>query len=249
MYWVHLLTIKLFNNQHYRRIRFFVLLFHSSIIFVQIYMYITVFDADFFFQYIITFLSLLAVSNTLQFVTFFKCPFQAVMFNASYFISEKNFNDLENTIYSHFWSPSTATQRAREDIKRDTRYVTILVLLNTFLGIFAGIVLIPVGKSVDHQFGMFLFRTYLPKLHYLLDVIYSLSFAIIGHTMVNWANVVAYYSCLAKSQVKLGTERAKYLSAEYEDQDEDSLYYSEEYQQVMKERIRFTIIRHIELLG
>jgi hypothetical protein len=127
--------------------------------------------------------------------------------------------------------------------------VTVLVLLNTFLGIFAGIVLIPVGKSVDHQFGMFLFRTYLPKLHYLLDVIYSLSFAIIGHTMVNWANVVAYYSCLAKSQVKLGTERAKYLSAEYEDQDEDSLYYSEEYQQVMKERIRFTIIRHIELLG
>jgi hypothetical protein len=189
MYWVHLLTIKLFNNQHYRRIRFFVLLFHSSIICVQIYMYITVFDADFFFQYIITFLSLLAVSNTPQCVTFFKCLFQAVMFNASYFISEETFNDLENTIYSHFWSPSTATQRAREDIKEGHQIRDGPGPAQHFPGYFCGIVLIPVGKSVDHQFAMFLFRTYLPKLHYLLDVIYSLSFAIIGHTMVNWANV------------------------------------------------------------
>jgi hypothetical protein len=46
----------------------------------------------------------------------------------------------------------------------------------------------------------------------------------------------------------LGIEVAKYLCAKYEDQDDDSLFYSKEYQQVIKERIRFIIFRHIELL-
>ncbi|CAH1382827.1 unnamed protein product, partial [Tenebrio molitor] len=32
LHWVKLLTVKLFNNKHYRRIRFFVLIFHISLV-------------------------------------------------------------------------------------------------------------------------------------------------------------------------------------------------------------------------
>jgi hypothetical protein len=122
------------------------------------------------------------------------------------------------------------------------------VILNTFLGIFAGIVLVPVGEALNHQFAIFFFRKYLPQVHYLLDVIFLLSFVVAGHVVVNWANVIAYYSYLATGQVYLSIEMVKHWSAGYEDQDDVSLFYSMEYQRVVKERIRSSIIRHIELL-
>jgi hypothetical protein len=127
-------------------------------------------------------------------------------------------------------------------------YVAFMVILNTFLGIFAGIVLVPVGEALNHQFAIFFFRKYLPQVYYLLDVIFLLSFVVAGHVVVNWANVIAYYSYLATGQVYLSIEMVKHWSAGYEDQDDDSLFYSMEYQRVVKERIRSSIIRHIELL-
>jgi hypothetical protein len=120
---------------------------------------------------------------------------------------------------------------------RNSKYVTCVVILNTSLGVVTGIVLFPIGKAVDHQFAMFFFRTYLPNLHYLLDIIYFLSFIVIGHTMVNWANMIAYYCCHSKCQMTLGIEVVKHLCGKYEDQDDNSLFYSTEYQQIIKERI------------
>jgi hypothetical protein len=171
-----------------------------------------------------------------------------VFFNISFFLSEKEIGDLENTIYSCFWSPSSTTKQAKESIRKNCKYVTYMVILNTSLGILAGIVIFPIGKMADHQFAMVFFRRYLPSFRYLLDIIYFLSFIVTGHTIVNWANMIAYYCCHSKCQMTLGIEVAKYLCAKYEDQDDDSLFYSKEYQQVIKERIRFIIFRHIELL-
>jgi hypothetical protein len=131
---------------------------------------------------------------------------------------------------------------------RNSKYVTNMVIFNIFLGILAGILLIPIGNAVDHQFAMFFFRTYLPNFHYLLDIIYCLSLIVTGHTIVNWANVIAYYCCHSKCQLTLGIEVVKYLCVNYEDQDDDSLIFSTEYQQIIKERLRFIIVRHVELL-
>jgi hypothetical protein len=171
-----------------------------------------------------------------------------VFFNVSFFLSEKEYGALENTIRSSFWSPSSTTKQAKETIMRHCKYVTYMVILNTSLGILAGIVLIPIGDAVDYQFAMFFFRTYLPKFHYLLDIIYFLSFIVTGHIIVNWANMIAYYCCHSKCQLILGIDLVKYLCVKYEDQDDDSLFYSAEYQQIIKERLRFIIVRHIELL-
>jgi hypothetical protein len=174
---------------------------------------------------------------------------QSVLFSVSFFLSEKEVAALENTIYSCFWSPSSTTKQAKESIMSHCKYLTYMVILNTSLGVLAGIVIIPIGKAVDLQFAMFFFRTYLPNLHYLLDIVYSLSFIVTGHTIVNWANMVAYYCCHARCQLTLGIEVVKYLCVKYEDQDDDSLFYSREYQQIIKERLRFIIVRHIEVLG
>jgi hypothetical protein len=106
---------------------------------------------------------------------------------------------------------------------------------------------VPVGEALNHQFAIFFFGTHLPQVHYLFDVIFLLSFVVTGHVVVTWANVVAYYSYFGTGQVHLAKEVVKHWSAEYEDQ-EDSLFYSVEYQRVLKERIRTSIIRHIELL-
>jgi hypothetical protein len=182
------------------------------------------------------------------FYYFIKFLLQSVFFNVSFFISEKEIGVLDNTIRSCFWSPSSTTNQVKESIMRYSKYVTYLIILITFLGILAGIVIIPIGRAVDHQFAMFFFRTYLPNFHYLLDIIYCLSFIVTGHTIVNWANMIAYYCYLSKCQLTLYAEAIKYLCVKYEDQDDDSLFYSKEYQQIIKDRIRFIIIRHIELL-
>jgi hypothetical protein len=60
--------------------------------------------------------------------------------------------------------------------------------------------------------------------------------------------MIAYYCYLSKCQLTLCAEAIKYLCVKYEDQDDGSLFYSKEYQQIIKDRIRFIIIRHIELL-
>jgi hypothetical protein len=247
-YWVHFLAIKLFNNKHYRRIRLFVLILHSSVVCAHIYFCITVFDTAFLFQYIVGSFGLVAVSALFLPIILLHHLFQSVFFNASFFVTEKTFTTFENTIYSYFWSPSSTTKEVQECITRDCKYITFAVILNTFLGIFAGIVLVPVGEALNHQFAIFFFRKYLPQVHYLLDVVFLLSFVVAGHVVVNWANVIAYYSYLATGQVYLSIEVVKHWSAGYEDQDDDSLFYSMEYQRVVKERIRSSIIRHIELL-
>jgi hypothetical protein len=242
------LSIRLFNNKHYRRIRLFVLIFHISLVCANIYFYITVFETDFFFQYITSFLGVAGVSAIFIFGTVLYFLLQSVFFSVSFFLTEKEYGALENTMRSCCWSPSSTTKQTKESIMRNSKYVTYMVILNTSLGILAGIVLIPIGNAVDHQFPMFFFRTYLPNFHYLLDIIYFLSFILSGHTTVNWANMIAYYCFQSKCQLTLGIDLVKYLCVKYEDQDDDSLFYSAEYQEIIKQRLRFIIVRHIELL-
>ncbi|CAH1382830.1 unnamed protein product [Tenebrio molitor] len=163
------------------------------------------------------------------FYYFIKFLLQSVFFNVSFFISEKEIGVLDNTIRSCFWSPSSTTNQVKESIMRYSKYVTYMIILNTFLGILAGIVLFPIGRAVDHQFAMFFFRTYLPNFHYLLDIIYCLSFIVTGHT---YHSELGKYDCLLLlPQLTLCAEAIKYLCVKYEDQDDGSLFYSKEYQQ------------------
>jgi hypothetical protein len=73
------------------------------------------------------------------------------------------------------------------------------------------------------------------------------TFPIVGYSFVFLSHVTLYAISHTKFQVYLLLDCINYLTAEYEDENDVKLLESEEYQKIVKERLRSLVIRHNEL--
>jgi hypothetical protein len=91
------------------------------------------------------------------------------------------------------------------------------------------------------------FRQYFKNYTTVLEIFFFATFPVVCYTFVYLSHVTLYAISHTKFQMYMLLDCINYLTAEYEDEDDVSLLKSDEYQKVIKERLRFFVIRHIEL--
>ena len=66
--------------------------------------------------------------------------------------------------------------------------------------------------------------------------------------LVTVANFFAYYACHAKGQMYMFSDIISHMTDEFMDYEDNTLLYSEEYQEIVPQREIFIIRRHVQLI-
>lgn len=152
----------------------------------------------------------------------------------------------DTQLMSEFWSLDSTTFETNTQIKQQSKILNVVITLNSLFGILTGLILIPTGKEQEFHFYLYFSREYL-FCHYFFDIIYFLGFPIVSYTIVSVANILAYYTCHTIFQINLALDVIKYMSEEYKDIKDDILLQNVEYQEIIKKRLIFIIVRHCVL--
>ena len=150
-------------------------------------------------------------------------------------------------VLSLLWSVDCTSKATEQDTLKLFKYATYVAKLNCFLAVITGFVMIPIGKEREYDFALFLFQNYFTSFHYIFDLGYVLSFPVLSYLLVTVANFFAYYTCHAKSQMHLLSDVVSHMTDEFIDYEDATLFYNEEYQEIVRQREIFIVKRHIQL--
>jgi hypothetical protein len=160
---------------------------------------------------------------------------------------ESSLKFLENESRSCIWSIDSTTKETQEKINKEIKVVTVFVMTHLLLFFVSSIILVPSGKEKDYHFTIYFFREYFKNYSSFLEIFFFATFPIVGYSFVFLSHVTLYAISHTKFQVYLLLDCINYLTAEYEDENDVKLLESEEYQKIVKERLRSLVIRHNEL--
>jgi hypothetical protein len=157
---------------------------------------------------------------------------------------ESSLKSLYKECQPFIWSIDSTTKETEKKIKNESKIVTVVHFLLSFI---SSIILLPSENEKDYHFTIYLFRQYFKNYTSVLEIFFFETFPVVCYTFVYLSHVTLYAISHTKFQMYMLLDCINYLTAEYEDEDDVSLLKSDEYQKVIKERLRFFVIRHIEL--
>ncbi|KAJ3616256.1 hypothetical protein MTP99_004853 [Tenebrio molitor] len=225
---VYTITVKFFENKVVKTIIVITLIFQIIVSLINTSFFIKYFDFKFFNQFI---------SNYLAFMRF-------IIFNGTLLWKESSLKSLYKECQPFIWSIDSTTKETEKKIKNESKIVTVVHLLLSFV---SSIILLPSENEKDYHFTIYLFRQYFKNYTFVLEKFFFATFPVVCYTFVYISHVTPYAISHTKFQMYMLLDCINYLTAEYEDEDDVSLLKSDEYQKVIKERLRFFVIRHIEL--
>ncbi|XP_044262283.1 uncharacterized protein LOC123009825 [Tribolium madens] len=160
--------------------------------------------------------------------------------------------DIVTRILSKFdrWAVDSLENRILPEIKTESFYCNIFVIINLILTLIPVILfIIPVEHDDDVFFAFFYFKRQFPNYSTILSGFYRATFPILGYVMVTCVHEMVYVVEQIKFQAYLIIKVFEKVTDVFNDLDESFLLRNRFYQNEVSRRFKFCIKRHVELLS
>ncbi|XP_064211080.1 uncharacterized protein LOC103314365 [Tribolium castaneum] len=231
---VRLLAVDILNKPFVRFLMFTVLLFHVTVLLIQIYFICFVQTFGEFVKYSAIFCAMFYVNLSMITLLYEK--------NMVKHILEK----------CKLWALNSIDDKIYQDIRREALFGTVFVITNLILVFVTTITfIIPAPLDRDVFFVVYFFESYLDQTWgKILTLVYRATFLLLGFIVVTCAHQLFYTIQQFKFQIYLLKEHVENITnIEFFDEDDSLLLKNPSYQREVKRRVRFCIKRHIQILN
>jgi hypothetical protein len=149
------------------------------------------------------------------------------------------------------WALDSGDKQTTAKIKTESVFWTSFVIVNLGMGLIAAaLFVLPVRHDEDAFFALYLFDRYFSEYAYILNWLYRFTFFIVAFTMMNCSHLFLYIVEHVIFQTNLLLIHVANITnmAQYDSEDESSLFKNEHYQMEVENRIKFCIKRHVDLI-
>ena len=149
-----------------------------------------------------------------------------------------------------FWSIDSAGEEVHYRIKFESKIIKIFVVANAIVTMIGtALFTIPLSLDDDVFYALYFFKTYIPEHKYMLTFIYKLTYPFLGYVMIVHPYQFLYAIAHARFQIIMFIHYVANIAESEEDIEENEIFYDKNYQQVIQERLKFCVKRHLDFLA